>query len=515
MKKITLLITLMISSLGFSQPTVSAPTPTRLAANVVSIFSDSFTDLSGTNFNPNWGQSGFNTANSTFDTGSGNFALYYPNFGYQGIQYTATDISKMEYVHLDIWTEGSVAPHFYVISAGKDTQSYAIPNVSGAWQSIDIPLSTFNLIDFTQAIQFKIDGGSSSDAIYIDNLYFYKVPVSSSSDATLSSLKVEGVTISGFTSSILSYTYSLPNGTTTVPTVTAIATQGTSSAVVTTASALPGDTKVLVTAQDNTTKTYTVTFELTGPSAPAPTPPNRNAADVFSLFSDKYTNIAIDTWSTSWDDSSITDITVSGDNVKKINFTNFLGVQLTNFENASAFTNFHMDYWIDTVGVGAVLNPKLSNHTGNGGETNALLYTNPVSTTGQWVSIDVPLTSFAGQPALDALNQFLISNGGPSAGPIVAYVDNIYLYKGTPLSTASFETSSIKIYPNPATTSLTIQANSTIDNVSVYTLLGQEVLNKNPKANDTTLDISNLQKGAYIVKTTSEGKTETTKVLKK
>jgi hypothetical protein len=40
------------------------------------------------------------------------------------------------------------------------------------------------------------------------------------------------------------------------------------------------------------------------------------------------------------------------------------------------------------------------------------------------------------------------------------------------------------------------------------------VLSKSPKTNNTTLDISNLQRGTYIVKTTSEGKTETTKVLK-
>ena len=37
-------------------PTVAAPTPTRNAADVISIFSDAYTNVAGTDFNPNWGQ---------------------------------------------------------------------------------------------------------------------------------------------------------------------------------------------------------------------------------------------------------------------------------------------------------------------------------------------------------------------------------------------------------------------------------------------------------------------------
>ncbi len=39
-------------------PGVSAPTPlARDAGDVISIFSDAYTDVAETNFNPNWGQS--------------------------------------------------------------------------------------------------------------------------------------------------------------------------------------------------------------------------------------------------------------------------------------------------------------------------------------------------------------------------------------------------------------------------------------------------------------------------
>ena len=89
---------------------------------------------------------------------------------------------------------------------------------------------------------------------------------------------------------------------------------------------------------------------------------------------------------------------------------------------------FHMDYYIDA-GVdliGKVLNPKLSNHAAQAGETSALLLTHLPSTTGSWVSIDVPLTSFGGAQSREALYQFLITSNLGSV-----YVDNIYLHNNT------------------------------------------------------------------------------------
>ena len=94
------------------------------------------------------------------------------------------------------------------------------------------------------------------------------------------------------------------------------------------------------------------------------------------------------------------------------------------------------------------------------------------------------------------------------------YVDNIYLYKGTALATEKFETSNVKMYPNPVKNTLTIEANSTIDKIAVYSILGQEVISKSPKSSSTTLQTSALQKGTYIVKSTIEGKTATSKFIK-
>ena len=254
-----------------------------------------------------------------------------------------------------------------------------------------------------------------------------------------------------------------------------------------------------------------------GPSVAAPTPPARNAWDVVSLYSNVYSNIAVSQWSTDWDTSSISDlVSVPGDDIKRITFGGFLGVQLTNYEDASSMINFHMDYFIPagTDLVGKVLNPKWSNHAAMAGETNALLLTHLPTTAGSWVSIDVPLSSMSPQGpgvafAREKLNQFLItSNLG------IVYVDNIYLYRAATASADTFNTSNVRLYPNPTSTSLTIEAKDAIESISIYNVLGQEVISKNPMSSTMTLDVSNLQNGLYFVNSTIDGKTATTKFIK-
>lgn len=177
MKKNTFSILFLITALGFSQaPTVNPPTPpARNGVDVISIFSGAYNNITGANYNPNWSQSGFSSASSTFTpTGSGNAVLAYPNFSYQGIEFnSALDISAMQFLHLDIWTVDGVVPNISVISSGVEVPR-PIPNADGLWQSIDLPVTGITG-DLTNAIQLKFTGGNgSSTRIYVDNIYFWK-----------------------------------------------------------------------------------------------------------------------------------------------------------------------------------------------------------------------------------------------------------------------------------------------------------------------------------------------------
>lgn len=502
-----------------SVPTTNAPTPTHLQANVVSIFSDSYTNIA-TNMNPNWGQSG--SVNPNFTVTTGNNILAYTNFNYQGTDVTATNLSAMEYLHVDVWSNANPGSTILKVSpisnaGGASEFLVTINHVQGQWYSVDIPKSAFTGMTWTNVYQMKFAANGPGSTVpadfYFDNIYFWKTAVDPSADATLSDLKVDGTTIAGFGSTIQNYNYELLTGTTVIPQITSVTTTNPSATyVITQATALPGSATVAVTSSNSSvTNTYTINFVLTGPSTNAPTPPNRATSDVISLFSDAYTNIPVTEWSTPWDDSNFQDIVLSGNNIKKINFGNFLGVQLANYVDATSMTHFHMDYYIEAGVnlVGKVLNPKWSNHAAQAGETSALLLTHLPTTTGSWVSIDVPLTSFGGAQSREALYQFLITSNLGSV-----YVDNIYLHKNTVLSNDSFASTKVKLYPNPTSSILNVEANGAIQNIAVYNVLGQEVMNKQTEGTSISLDVSSLNSGIYVIKTMIDGNVSSTKFIK-
>jgi len=104
------------------------------------------------------------------------------------------------------------------------------------------------------------------------------------------------------------------------------------------------------------------------------------------------------------------------------------------------------------------------------------------------------------------------SNGYNNANTGTYLVDDIKF--ASALSTTTFDKSSVKMYPNPVQNTLTIEANSAIQRVSVYNVLGQEVLSRSPKSNSTTLQTTALQKGVYMVKTEIDGNVSSSKIVK-
>ena len=91
--------------------------------------------------------------------------------------------------------------------------------------------------------------------------YTLAVPPGPSTDATLKSLRYDGITIPDFSPDKENYEVELPAGTTTIPTVEAETNHEAASVLVTQAESLPGTAKVNVTAEDGTTtKEYKITF---------------------------------------------------------------------------------------------------------------------------------------------------------------------------------------------------------------------------------------------------------------
>lgn len=152
-----------------TSPSVAAPTPTYPATNVLSLFSDAYTNLAGSNLNPNWGQA---TVVSQVPI-AGNNSLVYSGLNYQGLEFGSNqNVSGMDFLHLDYFSANSNSLKIFLISPGPVEKSVTL-NVptNGNWTSLDIPMSSFSPVDLTSAFQIKFEGNGT---IYLDNILFRK-----------------------------------------------------------------------------------------------------------------------------------------------------------------------------------------------------------------------------------------------------------------------------------------------------------------------------------------------------
>lgn len=90
------------------------------------------------------------------------------------------------------------------------------------------------------------------------------------------------------------------------------------------------------------------------------------------------------------------------------------------------------------------------------------------------------------------------------------YKNNLITLSHTDFENENFTTS----YPNPTRGNVTFSSNERIESISFFNLLGQHIFSKKVYANELTIDMSDFLNGTYIAKITSNGKTQSIKVLK-
>jgi hypothetical protein len=161
---------------GPTAPTTAAPVPSHAASDVIAVFSDSYTVLSGTDFNPNWGQA---TQYSSVAI-EGNQTIKLGGLTYQGIAFNGNhDVSEMSYLHVDYWTANSTALNVSIISPGPLENPVAMSVPKTTWTSVDILLTEFTVPNLTEIFQMKFDGNGD---VFLDNIYFHKGEATSVQD---------------------------------------------------------------------------------------------------------------------------------------------------------------------------------------------------------------------------------------------------------------------------------------------------------------------------------------------
>lgn len=346
-------------------PTEPAPTPTFAASNVISLYSNAYTNVLVDKWSADW-----DDATVSDIVVDGDDVKKYSNLVFAGIEFTTQliDASEMTHLYMDMWTpDPTAAPAVLkiklvdfgadgVFGGGDDAEhevtltSASTPALaSNRWVGLDIPLSLFaGLRSKGHLAQMIISGDPNT--VYLDNILLY------SGEAA------------------------------------------------------------------------------TAPTVPAPTP-TVPAADVISLYSNAYDNVAVDTWSAVWDEADVEDITISGDDVKKYSNVVFAGIEFKSQPvDATNMTHFHMHMWTpDPTAAPSVLKIKLVDFGADGAfgggddvehELSFNSSSTPALTSGSWSSLDIPLSAFAGLVTRGHVAQLIISGD-----PNTIFVDNVYFHK--------------------------------------------------------------------------------------
>jgi len=101
----------------------------------------------------------------------------------------------------------------------------------------------------------------------------------------------------------------------------------------------------------------------------------------------------------------------------------------------------------------------------------------------------------------------------PCTGAGFGQAEDYTVSVGT-LSNSVFDSTDFTFYPNPVNDILSISTASTVDNIKVYNMLGQMVVETAPKVSNPQVDMNELQSGVYLVTLEVEGSLQTFRVIK-
>jgi hypothetical protein len=486
------------------EPAVAAPTPPHAPEDVISVLSQHYAQGPAIiNVNPGWGQ-----ATTLTEVTLNNDPIWkMENLNYQGNEFwdNPINISEMEYVHIDVWAPDTASFRFFLLDNAQPEVSQAITtNEAGAWYSVDIPKADYNAIrqlNESNIVQFKWEDPVA--LMYITNVYFWKTPTVQGTDASLSDLTVDGTTVPGFASANLTYNVDVVYGSA-VPTIAGTTTDVNATTVVTQATTLDEAATIAVTSADSSVaQTYIVNFVESIPADCAPVPLQLEE-DVISVYSDAYaTNIA-NNLNPGWGQATQTTEIQIGPNgdcttLKYANL-NYQGMEYT-ATDVTAMNYVHLDYFTSNSSdiKFSLISPGAENAYDIGLELGI--------TTGEWVSVDIPLTHYT---VADQTNVFQFKTEGNGT----VYLDNLYFWEDTTAGIDDATISQFTYYPNPVNDQLTIRAQSNVKDITVFNMLGQVVLRQSPNAKDCLVDMTAMQSGAYFVQISIGSTVEMVRVLK-
>jgi hypothetical protein len=176
---------LTIDSVGNFQ---SAPTPTRDPNDVISIFSDTYTNVPVDFYNGFWAP--FQTTLSADFAANGDNVLGYTNFNFVGNQFAnpTVDATSKPNLHLNMYIPDNIPSNLDFLITIKDFGADQVEGgtddtiqqvffnssnfVADTWSTLEIPITLANKNNIGLLIYENVNGSTLTD-FYLDNIYFY------------------------------------------------------------------------------------------------------------------------------------------------------------------------------------------------------------------------------------------------------------------------------------------------------------------------------------------------------
>jgi len=245
-----------------------------------------------------------------------------------------------------------------------------------------------------------------------------------------------------------------------------------------------------------------IKFQTQGPPLAEPLTaapdPTFSAQNVISMFSNPYTNVAVDTWQTPWSQGTVTDMQINGNDTKLYTNLNFVGIETTgsNILDVSGMSHFYFNVWtanmtslkVKLVDFGADLS-----YAGGDDSEHELTFT---PTLENWNTYDIPLTNFTSLNSNQHIAQLIFSSTPVGEG--VIYIDNV-LFHTTAAGISNQELSSFTIFPNPSKNDFTLKGNEKPKELQLFDQTGRLLKSIIPQGIETNICLSTLVDGIYYL----------------
>ncbi|WP_310380262.1 glycosyl hydrolase family 16 [Flavobacterium sp.] len=371
-----------------------------------------------------------------------------------GAFFTGVGRDLSSYNALTFWAKSSVAATVGVIGFGIDLGANKYPaslnnlKLSTVWKKYIIPIPDASKLKTEKGL-FYISAGPENGngfSFWVDEVKFetlgtlaYAQPaINNGLNTTVTSFNGVSLNVAGLTT-----TYNLLNGTnqivTTSPNYFSFASSNVAVATVDAqglVSTVGAGTAIITGSIGGVLAKGNITIQSLGNFTAAPAQPVRPAANVISIFSNAYANAPVQFYNGYWEPYQTTksaDFISNGDAVLNYTNFNFVGIQFGQpTVNATTLTHLHFDLYIPgTVAPGANFKIRVVDFGANGADgggddsSHTLTYTSPILVSQNWISLNIPFTSFSGLTSRARLGQIILEGSNiPNF-----YADNIYFYK--------------------------------------------------------------------------------------